>query len=893
MANELERLRVALADRYQLERELGRGGMATVYLAQDIKHDRPVALKVLKPELAAALGTQRFLREIRIAARLNHPSILPLHDSGEANGFLYYVMPYVEGESLRGRLKREKQLPLDDALQIAREVADALNYAHSHDVLHRDIKPENILLHGGHAVVADFGIARAISAAGGEQLTATGLTVGTPPYMSPEQAIGDGELDARSDIYSLGCVVYEMLGGDPPFTGSSAQAILARKMVDAPPGLRTVRETVPEAVEEVILKALAKAPADRFVTATQFADALVRAHADGAVRGGRRFTALKRALLADTHSKPRGRLWWIATGAGTAVLIAALVMHFRSRTPDERARLEYTQLTNFAESATSPALSPDGRMLAFILGERTSFGPGEIYVKLLPDGEPVQLTHDNRSKMRPKFSPDGARIGYTVFAEGTLDTWVVPVLGGQPRLFLTNASGLTWIQERNMAAAGQPVVLFSEFTGRGNQMSIVSSTESRTEQRNVYIPPETGMAHHSYLSPDRKQVLVVEMNLNSWLPCRLTPFDGSSPGKPVGPAPAQCTDAAWSPDGKWMYFSANTGSGVHTWRQRFPDGTPEQVTFGVTEEEGIAFAADGRSFVTSIGTSQSTVWVHDSRGDRQVTREGYAFLPSVSPDAKKLYYLVRAGGARNFVTGGLWVVDLESGQRRRLLPDFQMGHYAISADGQRVVFVAVDDAGRTPVWLAALNGRSAPRRLTAIDSYVAYFGAGGSVVFAGEEKGANFVYRMKDDGSELRKMLPTPNLAPFGVSPDGRLVSAETPTQFGATMVYPAGGGSPTLVCGSCNPPQGTDIVPSRLSWTPDGRFLYLIFAGSTYAIPLRPGQVLPPVPASGFQSKEAVAALPGARLVSEESVWPGPDPSVYAFTKVSRQGNIYRVPVP
>ena len=322
------------------------------------------------------------------------------------------------------------------------------------------------------------------------------------------------------------------------------------------------------------------------------------------------------------------------------------------------------------------------------------------------------------------------------------------------------------------------------------------------------------MAHRSYLSPDRKQVLVVEMDQRSWLPCRLAPFDGSSPGKPVGPAPAQCTDAAWSPDGKWMYFSTNTGSGSHIWRQRFPDGTPEQVTFGVTQEEGIEFAPDGRSFVTSIGTSQSTVWIHDSRGDRQMTSEGYAFLPSVSPDGKKLYYLVRAGGARNFVTGGLWVADLESGQRQRLLPDFQMQHYTISADGQRVVFVASDDAGRTPVWLAALNGRSAPRRLTTMDSWVAYFGARGEVVFEAEEKGAIFIYRVKDDGSELQKMLPTPNLVLFGVSPDGRWVPAETPTQLRRhDGVSGRRRASPTLICGGCSAAPGSrpGASPSEL----------------------------------------------------------------------------------
>src|SRR5438132_10037117 len=274
LADLLARLQAALSDRYTIERELGRGGMATVYLAHDRKHHRQVAIKVLNPELAGALGPERFLREIEIAARLNHPHILALIDSGEADGFLYYVMPYVEGESLRERLKREGQLPLEEALRIAREVASALSHAHSHDVVHRDIKPENILISGGEAVVADFGIGRAITAAARDTLTGTGIAIGTPGYMSPEQATGGARLDGRSDIYSLACVLYEMLAGDPPFVASSAHAIAARQSMDPVPRLRTVREPVPAAVEQVIGQALAKVPADRFATAAAFAEAL-------------------------------------------------------------------------------------------------------------------------------------------------------------------------------------------------------------------------------------------------------------------------------------------------------------------------------------------------------------------------------------------------------------------------------------------------------------------------------------------------------------------------------------------------------------------------------------------------------------------------------------------
>ncbi len=274
MADLRERLQPGLADRYRLERELGRGGMATVFLAHDLKHDRPVALKLLHPELAATLGPERFQREIHLAARLQHPHILTVLDSGEAAGQLWFTMPYVEGESLRDRLVREGQLPVEDALRIAAEAARGLEYAHAHGVVHRDIKPENILLTAdGSTLVADFGIARALGA-GDERLTETGMTVGTPAYMSPEQSAGESNLGPRSDVYSLGCVLYEMLAGEPPFTGPSVQAVMMRRLTESPRPLREQRETVPATVEQAVLRALARAPADRFAGAAQFAQAL-------------------------------------------------------------------------------------------------------------------------------------------------------------------------------------------------------------------------------------------------------------------------------------------------------------------------------------------------------------------------------------------------------------------------------------------------------------------------------------------------------------------------------------------------------------------------------------------------------------------------------------------
>ena len=311
MTDPLARLKAALADRYTIEGEIGRGGMAIVYRAQDRRYNRSVAIKVLRPEVAAALGPERFLREISIAARLTHPHILPLHDSGEFDGVLYFVMPYIAGATLRDRLNKERQLPIDVALNITRQVASALAYAHDHDVVHRDIKPENILLAGDEVVVADFGIARAVTAAGGERLTSTGIAVGTPLYMSPEQGEGETNLDGRSDLYSLGLVLYEMLSGAPPYTGPTAQAIQARRMTDPVPPLRTVREALPVQVEQVVFKALAKVPADRFATAAQF----VRA-------------------LGQPAEKPRGSrrqtLGWVASFALTLAVVVALVTRLRS-----------------------------------------------------------------------------------------------------------------------------------------------------------------------------------------------------------------------------------------------------------------------------------------------------------------------------------------------------------------------------------------------------------------------------------------------------------------------------------------------------------------------------------------------------------------------------------
>ena len=326
MIDPLESLRAALQDRYAVDRLIGQGGMATVYLASDNRHDRQVAIKVLRAELAASLGSDRFIREIKVAARLQHPNILPLYDSGEAAGFLYYVMPFVQGESLRARMDREEQLPLPDAIQLTCEIADALQCAHSRHIIHRDIKPENVLIQEGHALVADFGIARAVSQAGGDKLTETGMAVGTPHYMSPEQGLGGEHVDGRADQYSLACVFYEMLVGQPPFHGPNAMAILARHSMESVPSLQVVRHSIPDEIEDAVMRALEKTPADRFPTVRDFSDALLQADlgptarrtSRGAMQAVRRTTP--RGVKAPQRESGRGTRFWVTAAVAGALL---------------------------------------------------------------------------------------------------------------------------------------------------------------------------------------------------------------------------------------------------------------------------------------------------------------------------------------------------------------------------------------------------------------------------------------------------------------------------------------------------------------------------------------------------------------------------------------------
>jgi Tol biopolymer transport system component len=434
----LDRLTAALADRYAIERELGQGGMATVYLARDLKLGRAVALKVLRPELAASLGGERFLREIEIAAKLAHPHILALHDCGEAAGLLYYTMPFVEGESLRDRLTREKQLPLEDALRIARDVADALGYAHALGLVHRDIKPENILFEAGHAVVSDFGIARAVSAAGGAHLTESGLAIGTPAYMSPEQAAGSQDVDGRSDLYSLGCVLYEMLGGDPPFYASTPQAVLAKKLSEPVPRISVVRGTVPAGIEAALNKALARTPADRFATAAQFGAALATTDAQ-----------THRRTDAQRLSAARWRL--VGAGVFSVAAVAVVVLQLLRSRPLDIAVSDNRPVTSEPGLEFQPAISPDGNEVAFLAGP---IGLPHVVISTLrgAGGGEVRLSDTSLSnEWLPRWSGDGEWVRFYGCPPG--------------RTIIGSREGCAWMETGKLGGAVRPLTAPRPLTG--------------------------------------------------------------------------------------------------------------------------------------------------------------------------------------------------------------------------------------------------------------------------------------------------------------------------------------------------------------------------------------------------------------------------------------------
>jgi len=568
--------------------------------------------------------------------------------------------------------------------------------------------------------------------------------------------------------------------------------------------------------------------------------------------------------------------------AAIAVVVLAMLalgagLWWRSqrRLPD---RSQWVQLTKFPDSVTQPALSPDGRMVAFIRGYSTFVGPGQIYVKILPDGQPVQLTHDNLLKMSPTFSPDGSRIAYTtVDSQFHWDTLVVPTLGGSPQPLLRNASGLIW--------AGPEHVLFAEIKN-GINMGIVAAQENRIGARDIYVPEtDPAMAHRSYLSPDGKWVLLVEMDQDhDWLPCRLVPLDGSTRGRYVGPLGGGCTVAAWSHDGRWMYFTSDHGGVNHIWRQRFPDGHPEQITSGPTEEEGIAMASDGRSLVTAVAVQNTSLWVHDGKGERQISVEGNGYNPKFTPDGKKLCYMIVKQAPNQFMwyrnPGEVRIADLESGRSEPLVPGLPVLDYGISADGRQVVMSTPDRDGKPRLWVMPFDRSSPPVQLANVEGASPKFGEGNDILFRHLDGKSVFVYRVHPDGTGLRRALAAPVFLMNSVSPDGRWIVAWAPLGGNGPpsfQAFPLDGATPIQI--------GNFIY---VSWPLDGRSVLM----GAYLVPLRPGEALPQIPAGGFRSEDEIARLPGARRIDADGVVLGPSAGVYAFYRRTIQRNLYRIPI-
>jgi len=862
---------------YRIEAPIGAGGMGTVYRAQDTKLNRRVAIKFLSDNLADAGARRRFQQEARMASALNHPHILTVHDAGEFGGRQYIVTEFVDGGTLNDWAKAEKRT-WRQIVELMTGVADGLVAAHEAGILHRDIKPANILVaRNRYAKLADFGLAKLadnthVDPTGTltEGRTKPGMIIGTIAYMSPEQCSGKN-LDNRSDIFSFGTVLYELLGGRRPFEGATDLELLKTIVHGEPPPLGG---QFPPELRVVVEKALEKNPEERYQSAREL------------------LLDLKRAQRLKTSEapayQPEGKPPWIRRAAGPVfaglLLLAGGVglSYLMKPSPLVTSPSEYVQLTDFTDSAVAPSLSPDGRMMAFKRGEDSFLSPGQIYVKLLPNGEPEQLTTTAGKVFAPVFTPDGSRIAYSLITSGSWDTWTVPVLGGQPTRLLPNATGLTWITDQ--------LVLFSEIK-TGLHMGIVTATEGRSNSREIYIQPnEHAMAHYSYTSPDRRSVLVVEMTgAHAFTqPCRLVPFDGSSSGRQVGPQ-GNCTSAAWSPDGEWMYFGATVDGSSHLWRQKFPDGKPEQITFGPLEEEGIAVAPDGRSLVTSVGTRRSAIWIHDKAGERAISSEGHALAPRLSRDGTRvLFLLVRDWwlSARGWMAASaeLRSVDLASGKSDRVLTGFSATDYDISPDEKEVVFTTTDSEGGSQIWLAALDRRTPPRQIAQSGDQVS-FGADGDIVFRSREEKTNVLARIKKDGSGRERISAAPVLNKYGVSPDGKwavIQSPESDKAGSAAFVVPLSGGAPQKICGGF-----------QAFWSSDGRFFYYQPSpGKTLAIPVPAGKSLPDLPCSGISAAAAEGVVPGATVLEHTLVSPGPDPSTYVFTRTDNQRNLFRIPL-
>jgi len=758
------RLTTALGDRYVIERELGAGGMATVYLAKDVKHDRDVALKVLRPELAAVLGAERFLNEIKITARLDHPHILTLIDSGAADSFLYYVLPFVRGESLRDRLNREKQMGLEEALAITKQVASALDYAHRQGVVHRDIKPENILLQEGEAMLADFGIALAVKEAGGNRLTETGLSLGTPQYMSPEQATGDRQLDARSDVYSLAAVLYEMLAGEPPVTGPTVQAVIAKLLTERPTRVRTVRDTVPEGVDSAVAKALAKVPADRFSSAGDFAAALaaaMRPSAAGAARNGRR---------------PR---WLVPATVGVILLAVAggVVLSRqtgRARGPAFVVR-DRAQAT-FTGEATIPAISADAKLLAYVVrrcvAATCTYG---IEIQDIGAGASRRVFDGATAMYGVTLSPDRRFLVFDGTMAARYGSYLQSTLGGTPRYIAAGAVGFY--------AGGDSLLIGSPPTDSVPRVWVGTLDGDRVDSIVVGRPHELLEGVQAIPGSADLLVRVYAANRNE---LRLLDRHGrrrDTYALAVGVPAALITatrDAVWA-----QVTQPATGQSavvrlpLDVARGRF-GRSGDTLLFTADQKLGVDVSEDGQTIAYGDGTAQYELFaleMGDALRGRFAPEHRFATssspigaVPSPSGDRILISRPIPGGPARTLAVmpfaGGVEVTHRPAGavMGAGWMPGGASFHYAEELEEGRVRFVTVD--ART-----GARQRVFPIADSTIEDWAA-LGDSAWVWIVGDGKSMR-VQRVGETSPRALPVPPTINMA-FGVNatPDGRRVIA-------------------------------------------------------------------------------------------------------------------------
>lgn len=823
-----EQLNAALAGRYVVDRLVGEGGMATVYLARDLKHDRQVALKVLKPELGAVLGVERFLSEIKVTANLQHPNLLPLFDSGAADGLLFYVMPFVEGETLRARLDREKHLPIDEAVRLTIAVAGALDYAHRHGVIHRDLKPENILLHDGQPVVADFGIALAVSNAGGARVTQTGLSLGTPHYMSPEQAAGDRAIDARSDIYSLAAVAYEMIAGEAPHTGTTAQAVMAKLMTAEPALLSTLRKSSPVHVEAAVERALSKLPADRFSTAKEFAEALQ----------GRGFALADGTRGARAAVQPAARRPLVAVLAAVAVVATVVATYewsvMRREQPEPVVRFTFevpaTALTANTSIGNNIAVSPDGNTIAYVGADES--GRTQLFVRPLDEIAP-RLLAGTSGAQQPIFSPDGKWISYQV---GSV-VWKVTLTGDAPislNASVPTANGSSWSRSGVIVSSGNGGVVI--IPANGGAAKPLKTTELADGETILGSPFVLADGEHVLFS-----VFGAGGNLSGRLACvslktgKMTKYELS------------VVSAIGVSNGVLIYVTPTGALQAVGFDEKSLRLTGEPVALGTTvtvTQSGtgaVALSPTGTLIYGSSALESQVGWVSETGLFAPIITELKPYLnPRLAPDGTRI--LLTAGtGARS----DIWIYDLASKTPQRVTTEGTLNERAEWApDGKRVIYRS-DRGKRSGIWWQPADLSAPATSILSHDAHDYYEGVlspdGKLLVYQvddGTASSADLFVRALE-GDTIQKTVSATNgvEAQARVSPDGKWVAFVTDASGTAQVLvqpFPDGGAQVQV-----SVTAGTEPI-----WSRDGKKIFYrdgvkmiaasVAAGSTFSVTAR-----------------------------------------------------------